>query len=77
MLESGEAVKRYPECAPGVLGFCERCYRVRWLAVDYETGMPGNKAFPYGVCRSCDRECPRPSACTCPVGSDPVDCPNG
>lgn len=36
-----------------ILGFCETCTRVRWLAwVDYEDSL-GN---PHGVCRSCARE---------------------
>ena len=38
-----------------VLGFCERCFRVRWLARIVRHDKRGN---PVGVCRSCHREDP-------------------
>ena len=38
-----------------LLGFCERCYRMRWLrkVVPDPQGLNG---CPVGVCRSCARE---------------------
>ena len=34
------------------LGFCDNCFRVRWLAVVERW----EKAMPCGMCRQCDRE---------------------
>jgi hypothetical protein len=37
----------------GVLGQCNKCFCVRWLAKVTHTDARGN---PHGICRSCDRE---------------------
>jgi hypothetical protein len=52
--------RRIPECAFDLLGFCERCFRNRWLAVEFVKTEGG---YPFGVCRSCDRE--DPVMCDC------------
>lgn len=36
-----------------VLGFCHRCFRMRWLA---RIDRLDAKGTPHGVCRSCARE---------------------
>lgn len=38
--------------AEDILGFCSRCFRVRWLA-----RIEGERSgMPHGICRSCARE---------------------
>ena len=46
----------YPAVVPAdedLLGFCERCFRVRWLALVTKVDQRGN---PTGCCRQCNRE---------------------
>lgn len=41
-----------------LLGYCNECHRVRWLAVeDGRVGKPEDgKGMPFGTCRQCARE---------------------
>lgn len=35
-----------------ILGFCEKCFRMRWL----KEIVGNDKGTPFGACRSCVRE---------------------
>lgn len=46
-----------------VLGFCQNCIRVRWLAILLEPGDEGYETPEQGICRSCDRDLSLEESC--------------